>query len=227
MFDIDLFPLRLSLQVAAMATAICLVVGVALAWVLARRRFWGREILSALVTLPLILPPTVLGYYLLQVLGRRTVLGEFLENTFGIRIAFAWEGAVLASTIVALPLMVRSAQAAFENVDPSLENAARTLGRSDVAVFFTVTLPLAWQGVVAGMALTFARAVGEFGATIMLAGNIPGRTQTMPVAIYDAWQSGDAALANALVGILTVTSVLSLLIIGRLVRLPGRASARW
>ena len=222
MFDIDLFPLRLSLQVAAMATAICLVVGVGLAWLLARRRFWGRELLSALVALPLILPPTVLGYYLLQVLGRRTVLGEFLENTFGIQIAFAWEGAVLASTIVALPLMVRSAQAAFENVDPSLENAARTLGRSNVAVFFTVTLPLAWQGVVAGMALAFARAVGEFGATIMLAGNIPDRTQTMPVAIYDAWQSGNAALANVLVGILTVTSVLSLLIIGRLVRLPGR-----
>lgn len=221
MFDVDLFPLRLSLQVAAMATAICLVVGVALAWLLARRRFWGRELLSALVTLPLILPPTVLGYYLLQVLGRRTVVGEFLEDTFGIRIAFAWEGAVLASAIVALPLMVRSAQAAFENVDPSLENAARTLGRSNVAVFFTVTLPLAWQGVLAGMALTFARAIGEFGATIMLAGNIPGRTQTMPVAIYDAWQSGDAALANALVGILTVTSVLSLLVIGRLVRLPA------
>ncbi|MDP2949547.1 MAG: molybdate ABC transporter permease subunit [Chloroflexota bacterium] len=220
MFDIDLFPLRLSLQVAGLATAICLVVGVALARLLARRRFWGRDILSALVTLPLILPPTVLGYYLLQVLGRRTAVGAFLEDVFGIQIAFAWEGAVLASTIVALPLMVRSAQAAFESVDPSLENAARTLGRSDLGVFFTITLPLAWQGVAAGTALTFARAIGEFGATIMLAGNIPGKTQTMSVAIYDAWQSGDAALANALVGILTVTSVLSLLVIGRLVRVP-------
>jgi molybdate transport system permease protein len=162
----------------------------------------------------------VLGYYLLQVLGRRSLAGEFLEDTFGLRLAFAWEGAVIASTIVALPLMVRSAQAAFEAVDPSLENTARTLGRTNLAVFFTVTLPLAWPGVVAGTALAFARAVGEFGATIMFAGNIPGQTRTMPVAIYDAWQSGDTALANSLVAILTVTSVLSLLVIGRLLRVP-------
>ena len=222
MFDIDLSPLRLSLQVAALATAICLVLGVGLAWVLARRQFWGRGILSALVTLPLVLPPTVLGYYLLQALGRRSLVGEFLEDTFGLRLAFAWEGAVIASTIVALPLMVRSAQAAFEAVDPSLENTARTLGRTNLAVFFTVTLPLAWPGVAAGTALAFARAVGEFGATIMFAGNIPGQTRTMPVAIYDAWQSGDAALANTLVAILTVTSLLSLLVIGRLVRV-----SRW
>jgi len=215
---VDLFPLRLSLQVAALATAICLVVGVALAWLLARRQFWGRGVLSALVTLPLVLPPTVLGYYLLQVLGRRSLVGEFLEDAFGLRIVFAWEGAVVASTIVALPLMVRSAQAAFEAVDPSLENTARTLGRTNLAVFFTVTLPLAWQGVAAGTALAFARAIGEFGATLMLAGNIPGRTQTMPIAIYDAWQSGDAALANTLVAILTITSLLSLLVIGRLLR---------
>jgi molybdate transport system permease protein len=118
--------------------------------------------------------------------------------------------------------MVRSAQAAFEAVDPSLENTARTLGRTNLAVFFTVTLPLAWPGVVAGTALAFARAVGEFGATLMLAGNIPGRTQTMPIAIYDAWQSGDSALANTLVAILTVTSLLSLLVIGRLLRV-----SRW
>jgi molybdate transport system permease protein len=215
---VDLFPLRLSLQVAALATAICLVLGVALAWLLARRQFWGRGVLSALVTLPLVLPPTVLGYYLLQVLGRRSLVGEFLEEAFGLRIVFAWEGAVVASTIVALPLMVRSAQAAFEAVDPSLENTARTLGRTNLAVFFTVTLPLAWQGVAAGTALAFARAVGEFGATLMLAGNIPGKTQTMPIAIYDAWQSGDAALANTLVAILTITSLLSLLVIGRLLR---------
>jgi molybdate transport system permease protein len=215
---VDLFPLRLSLQVAALATAICLVLGVALAWLLARRQFWGRGVLSALVTLPLVLPPTVLGYYLLQVLGRRSLVGEFLEDAFGLRIVFAWEGAVVASTIVALPLMVRSAQAAFEAVDPSLENTARTLGRTNLAVFFTVTLPLAWQGVAAGTALAFARAVGEFGATLMLAGNIPGKTQTMPIAIYDAWQSGDAALANTLVAILTITSLLSLLVIGRLLR---------
>jgi molybdate transport system permease protein len=214
----DLFPLRLSLQVATLATTICLVLGVGLAWLLARRQFWGRGVLSALVTLPLVLPPTVLGYYLLQVLGRRSLVGEFLEDAFGLRIVFAWEGAVIASTIVALPLMVRSAQAAFEAVDPSLENTARTLGRTNLAVFFTVTLPLAWQGVAAGTALAFARAIGEFGATLMLAGNIPGRTQTMPIAIYDAWQSGDAALANTLVAILTVTSLLSLLVIGRLLR---------
>jgi len=221
-FDVDLFPLRLSLQVAALATAICLPPGVGLAWLLARRHFWGRDILAALVVLPMILPPTVLGYYLLQGLGRRSLVGEFLEDAFGLRLAFAWEGAVIASAVVALPLMVLSARAAFEAVDPSLENTARTLGRTNLAVFFTVTLPLAWPGVVAGTVLAFARAIGEFGATLMFAGNIPGKTQTMPIAIYDAWQSGDDALANTLVAILTVTSLLSLLVIGRLLRV-----SRW
>ena len=218
MFDVDLAPLRLSLQVAALATAICLAPGVALAWLLARRQFWGRDVLAVLVVLPMILPPTVLGYYLLQVLGRRSLVGEFLEDAFGLRLAFAWEGAVIASAVVALPLMVLSARAAFEAVDPSLENTARTLGRTNLAVFFTVTLPLAWPGVVAGTVLAFARAVGEFGATLMFAGNIPGKTQTMPIAIYDAWQAGDTALANTLVAILTVTSLLSLLVIARLLR---------
>jgi len=217
-FDVDLAPLRLSLQVAALATAICLAPGVALAWLLARRQFWGRDVLAVLVVLPMILPPTVLGYYLLQVLGRRSLVGEFLEDAFGLRLAFAWEGAVIASAVVALPLMVLSARAAFEAVDPSLENTARTLGRTNLAVFFTVTLPLAWPGVVAGTVLAFARAVGEFGATLMFAGNIPGKTQTMPIAIYDAWQAGDTALANTLVAILTVTSLLSLLVIARLLR---------
>ncbi|MFQ5880197.1 MAG: molybdate ABC transporter permease subunit [Dehalococcoidia bacterium] len=218
--DIDLFPLRLSLQVAAVATAACLVVGVALAWALSRRRFWGRSLVEALVTLPLVLPPTVLGYYLLQVLGRQTAIGRFLEGTFGISIAFSWLGAAVASAVVALPLMARSAQAALEGVDPTLERVARTLGRSNLAVFLAVTLPLAWRGIAAGTVLTFARAMGEFGATVMVAGNIPERTQTMSVAIFDAWQAGDMALTNTLAAILTATSVVSIAFITWLIRLP-------
>lgn len=218
--DLDLFPLRLSLQVAALSTLNCLIIGVALAWILARWRFWGHDLLAALIVLPLLLPPTVLGYYLLRVLGRQSLIGSLLEGSFGVQIAFTWIGAVAAATISALPLMVAGAQAAIESVDPNLEKVARTLGRSDLAIFFTITLPLAWRGVAAGIALSFARAMGEFGATLMIAGNIPGRTQTMPIAIYDAWQRGDLATTNSLVAILTLTSLVSLVIMTRLARAP-------
>lgn len=218
--DIDLFPLRLSLQVATVATAACLVFGVALAWILARHRFWGRSLLEALVTVPLVLPPTVLGYYLLQAFGRQTAIGRLFEGTFGVSIAFSWLGAAIASAVVAMPLMVRSAQAALEGVDPTLERVARTLGRSNRAVFLTITLPLAWRGIAAGTVLAFARAIGEFGATIMVAGNIPGKTQTMSVAIFDAWQAGDMALTNTLAAILLATTVLAVVFMTWLIRLP-------
>ncbi len=221
MLGVDLFPLYLSLKVASLATAISFVIGLLLAWILARCEFPGRGLLSALVSLPIVLPPTVLGYYLLVAIGRQSPLGRLLENVFGVTLVFTWEAAVLASCLVSIPLLVRSAQASLESVDRSLENAARTLGRSDLAVFITVTVPLAWRGILAGTGLAFARALGEFGATLMVAGNIPGQTQTMPVAIYDAVQSGDMVLANILVAIVTVVALAILILLGRTAKLGG------
>ena len=209
-------PLALSLKVAGWATLLNLLFGVAIAYGLARWRSSVRDLVDSILTLPLVLPPTVLGYYLLVVLGRRGVVGEWLEK-WGIELVFTWQGAVIASTIVAFPLVLKSARAAFENVDPQLENAARVLGISEAAVFFRVTLPLASKGITAGVLLAFARALGEFGATLMIAGNLPGRTQTLSVAIYAAVQAGDDNTANLLVLITSITCVLLLLIAGRLV----------
>ncbi|QRX83100.1 molybdate ABC transporter permease subunit [Glaciimonas sp. PAMC28666] len=209
-------PLALSLKVAGWATLLNLLFGVAIAYGLARWRSSARDLVDSILTLPLVLPPTVLGYYLLVVLGRRGVVGEWLEK-WGIELVFTWQGAVIASTIVAFPLVLKSARVAFENVDPQLENAARVLGISEAAVFFRVTLPLASKGIAAGVLLAFARALGEFGATLMIAGNLPGRTQTLSVAIYAAVQAGDDNTANLLVLITSVTCVLLLLIAGRLV----------
>ena len=208
--------LALTLKVAAWATAINLVLGVAVGWLLARRRFIGREVLDAVLTLPLVLPPTVVGYYLLVVIGRRGWLGHWLHDTFGINLIFTWQGAVIAATLVAFPLVLKSARAAFEGVDAQLEQAARVLGLGEWAVFFRVTLPMAWRGVLAGVLLAFARALGEFGATLMVAGSIPGRTQTLSVAIYEAVQAGQDSTANTLVLITSVTCVAVLLSAGRL-----------
>lgn len=209
-------PLALSLKVAGWATLLNLLFGVAIAYGLARWRSSARDLVDSILTLPLVLPPTVLGYYLLVVLGRRGAIGEWLEK-WGIELVFTWQGAVIASTIVAFPLVLKSARAAFENVDPQLENAARVLGISETAVFFRVTLPLASKGITAGVLLAFARALGEFGATLMIAGNLPGRTQTLSVAIYAAVQAGDDNTANLLVLITSLTCVFLLLIAGRLV----------
>ncbi|MDO8670638.1 MAG: molybdate ABC transporter permease subunit [Dehalococcoidia bacterium] len=216
MTDIDLFPLYLSLKVAFAATGVSFVVGLSIAWMLARLSFVGKSLVASLVMLPMVLPPTVLGYYLLVMIGRQGFLGRFLAETFGVSLVFTWEAAVIASSIVSIPLLVRAAQAAFEGVDRSFENAARTLGRSEPAIFFTVTAPLAWRGILAGTTLAFLRALGEFGATLMVAGNIPGQTQTMPIAIYDAVQAGNTPLANLLVGVVTVTAIAVLLILDRL-----------
>lgn len=207
---------------AGIATIISFLIGTGLAWLLARRRFWGKEILAALVTIPLVLPPTVLGYYLLTTVGRQSPVGRFLADDLGMTLVFTWQAAVIASCIVSLPLMVRTAQASMEAIDPDLEKAARTLGRSDLSIFLTITVPLAWRGILAGTALAFARAIGEFGATLMVAGNIPGRTQTMAVAIYDAVQAGRLTLANTLVVILTAVTVSALAILGWAGRGPER-----
>ena len=208
--------LALSLKVAGWATALNLVLGVAAGFALARWRFPGRELLDAVLTLPMVLPPTVLGYYLLVVIGKRGWLGSWLWDAFGVNLIFTWQGAVIAATIVAFPLVMKSARAAFEGVDPQLERAARVLGLNEWALFFRVTLPMAWRGVLAGVLLAFARALGEFGATLMVAGSIPGKTQTLSVAVYEAVQAGQDDTANLLVLIVSVTCVVVLLAAGRL-----------
>ncbi|MNX48713.1 Molybdenum transport system permease protein ModB [compost metagenome] len=216
-------PLLLSLKVAGWATLLAAVAGTAAAYGLSRWRWPGRDLLDAILTLPLVLPPTVLGYYLLVLLGRRGIIGETLAK-WDIELIFTWQGAVIAAAIVAFPLVFKSARAAFENVDAQLENAARVLGVSEVGVFFRVTLPLAARGIVAGVLLAFARALGEFGATLMIAGSLPGRTQTLSVAIYEAVQAGDDRTANLLVLVTSMTCVVVLVAAGKL--LPVGASRR-
>lgn len=212
----DSFPILLSLRVATLSTLLAGVAGVGLAWLLTRKRLPGRPLLESVVLLPLVLPPTVVGFYLLLLLGGAGALGAALEAA-GLQIIFTWRAAVLAATVASLPLVVKVVQAAFEAIDPRLEAAAKTL-RPAPSVFLSLTLPLAWRGILAGLVLAFARGMGEFGITLMLAGSIPGRTQTLPLAIYDAVQANDLAQANALalttVGIVTVL----LLVLSRLPR---------
>jgi molybdate transport system permease protein len=208
--------LSLSVRVAVLATLVNAAVGIPLAYVLARRRFRGRALVDLVVTLPLVLPPTVTGYYLILLLGRRGWLGAPVYAATGWSIAFTWYAAVVAATVMALPLLVRTARAAIDSVDRSLEQAAHTLGRSEWRTALEVTLPLARNGILAGLVLAFARALGEFGATLMLAGNIPGRTATVPLAIYTAVQTGEEHAALVLVGLLTVLSCIVLVIANRL-----------
>jgi molybdate transport system permease protein len=202
------FPLRLSLQVAAVATALVAAVGLPLAYTLATREFRGKSLLDVALTLPLVLPPIVTGYYLLLIVGRNGVLGKAAQ-ALGLsapQITFTWGAAVLASFAVALPFTVRTARAAFEGVDRELIATSLTLGRSELATAALVTLPLSSRGVIAGLVLSFARALGEFGATVMVAGNIPGRTNTMPLEIHNAVVYGDWLSATVLVAIFTVVS---------------------
>jgi len=212
----NLSALALSIRVALVATLLNAAIGIPLAYLLARRRFRGRGVVDLLVTLPLVLPPTVTGYYLIVVLGRRGWLGAPIYGLTGWTIAFTWYAAVVAATIMALPLLVRTARAAIESVDRDLEKAAFTLGRSEWRTALEVTLPLARNGILAGLVLAFARALGEFGATLMLAGNIPGRTTTVPLAIYTSVQTGETGEALALVAMLTALSCVVLVVAGRL-----------
>ncbi len=216
--------LALSLKVSLLATAIDLVLGVAVGYLLARKRFPGRDLLDAMLTLPMVMPPTVLGYYLLVLLGRRGAIGGWLQDTFGINLIFTWQGAVIAAAVVAFPLVFKPARAAFESIDERIENAGRVLGVSELALFFRVTLPLAWRGILAGVLLAFARALGEFGATLMVAGSIPGRTQTLSIAVYEAVQAGQDDIANGLVIITSVLCIAVLLTAGRLA--PGQPLRR-
>jgi len=201
--QVDWHPVILSLRVALIAVLAVACLGLPLARVLARKQFPGKDVLEAVITLPLVLPPSVIGYILLLLIGKNGVVGQLLQD-MGISLIFTWWAAVLASTVVAFPLMYQSAKAAFSGVDINCEKAARTLGAGELRIFFTITLPLAWQGILAGIVLSFARALGEFGATLMVAGNIPMRTQTVPLAIYFAVESGNEAAARTLVAIITI-----------------------
>ena len=215
----DPFPLLLSLQVALVATLLALIAGVALGWVFARRPFPGSKLIEAVCVLPLVLPPTVIGYGILVLAGRRSPLGSWLRAHCDYTIIFNWHGAVVASAVVALPLVLKSASAAFAGVDRTLEAAARTLRQSPWSVFVRITLPLAWPGILAGALLAFARAMGEFGASLMVAGSIPHQTQTLSMAIYDAVQAGQDDTALLLVLLTSAISIAVLLLSGRFLSL--------
>lgn len=211
-------PLFLTLKVSTLATALATLPAVAIARIAQIRDFPGRDMVDAILTLPMVLPPTVLGYYIIVILGRRGVLGAYLWEAFGVSIMFTWEGAVIAAAVVAFPLVYRSARAAFEGVDSNLENAARTLGASEMVIFFRVSMPLAMRGLIAGVMLALARAMGEFGATLMVAGNLPGKTQTLSLAVYSATQAGNDTLANELVLLISVVCVALLVIVAKIIK---------
>ena len=218
-----LIPLLLTLKVAGWATFGAAAAGILVGFAVARLRFPGREVLDAMMTLPMVMPPTVLGYYLLVLVGRRGPVGAWLESNLGITLVFTWQGAAVAAAVVAFPLVYKAARAAFEGVERQFEQAARVLGKSETAVFLQVTLPLAWRGILAGAMLAFARAMGEFGATLMVAGSLPGKTQTLSIAVYEAVQAGRDDVANFLVVVTSLVCIFILLGTGRLLRPPVQA----
>jgi len=209
---------KLSLLVVTVATFLVGVVGTGLGYVLAKRQFRAKELCDAILMLPMVLPPTVTGYYLILLLGRRGWIGRYIYSLTGWSLAFTWQGAVVAAGVMALPIMVKSARAALESVDARYEMVSFSLGKGEFETFFRVTLPLARRGLVAGIVLSFARALGEFGATLMLAGNIPGKTQTMPLAIFEAFIAGEDRQAQVLALILTLASVATIYLTNILTR---------
>jgi molybdate transport system permease protein len=210
--DLEWEAVRLSLRVALLSVAGSLPFGIAMAWVLARRSFPGKTLLDALVHIPLVVPPVVVGYGLLVLFGRRGPIGAWLYDQFGITLIFTWKGAALAAAIMAFPLMVRAIRLSLEAVDRKLEAAARTLGAGPFDVFLSVTLPLALPGVLVGVVLSFARSLGEFGATIVFVGNIPGQTRTIPIAIYTLTQQPEGDLAALRLSIIAVVLSLAALV---------------
>lgn len=216
MLDQIWFPLSITLWIATMSSLLVLCSGVVIAYIFARRDFRGKKLAELLVTLPLVLPPTVIGYLLVILVGKNGFIGHLIFNVLGTGIMFTRQAAVIAAYTVSLPLMVRTAQAAIEAVDKELEYAAYILGRSEIETALLITLPLAKRGILAGLVLSFARAVGEFGATLMLAGNIPGKTNTMSISIYSAFQAGNNELAQVLVLILVLMSLLFIALTGKI-----------
>lgn len=204
----DIIPILLSLKVAIASVLIVTCLSIPVAGHMVKREFPGKDFVESLITLPLVLPPSVVGFILLYIFGKNGPLGRLLEAMFNVRVVFTIWGAIIAAVVVSFPLMYQSVKASIESVDPNLENAARTLGAGEFKVFLTITLPLAWNGVLAGFVLAFARSLGEFGATLMIAGNIPGKTQTMPLAIYFYSEAGMSQEAIILVLIMTIFSFL-------------------
>lgn len=213
--QINWFPLYLSFKVAAISTILSLIIGITVAIILAKKEFIGKELVASIFTLPIIFPPTVIGYFLLVVFGRYSFIGQAYKALTGSFLIFTWQGAVIAAFIVSVPFLIRTVRASIESINPDIEKAARTLGLSEYQILIKITLPLAWRGIIAGVTLAFAKALGEFGATLMIAGNIPDKTQTMSIAIYDAIQSGDTSLASLMAVILSITAMLSLLVINK------------
>lgn len=223
MDQINLFPLFLSIRVAFTATLFTILIGLPIAFYLSRSKSRFTDFLDTIITLPIVLPPTVLGYYLLVLLGRQSWIGSFLEEKLNIMVVFTPTGAVIAAMIVSIPYLIKAAKAAFSSIDPNVVNAARVLGRTELNIFFSIIIPLAWRGIAAGVTLGFARALGDFGTTLMVAGSIPNKTMTMPIAIYDALLAGNRELANVLVLIMTVVSLIVLYTINRLERRVSKA----
>jgi molybdate transport system permease protein len=219
---VDLHPLLLSFEVATLATILAALVGIGVAALLANFRFPGRDVLDVLFTAPMVMPPTVLGYYVLVLLGRRSMIGHAFESLTGTSIVFTLTGAVIAATIGALPLVVKNVRAALEETDPTLILAARTLGATRLRAFFSVQLPLATRGIVAALMLAFARAVGDFGVTLMVAGDIPGKTRTASLAIYSAIQGQREQEATTMVVVLTFLVLSLLYAVGKLTARPER-----
>ncbi|CAE6939735.1 molybdate ABC transporter permease subunit [Vibrio alginolyticus] len=213
MTELEYQALILSLKVGAYAVLWLIPLGILLAWLLSRKEFWGKSILDSLIHLPLVLPPVVIGYLLLVSLGRQGFLGSWLYEHFGLVFSFNWKGAVLACIVVALPLMVRSVRLSLESVDPKLEHAASTLGASPLKVFMTITLPLTIPGIITGTMLSFARSLGEFGATISFVSNIPGETQTIPLAMYNFIETPGAEMQAARLCVISILLALSTLMI--------------
>ncbi len=225
MTEAELAIALLSLKVAGVATVAALAPAIGLAWLLARRRFWGKSALEAAVNLPLVLPPVVVGFALLELFGRNGPVGAWLYDSFGLRVAFTWEGAALAAAVMGFPLVVRAARLAFEAVDQDLDEAARTLGAGPWRRFATIALPLALPGVVAGALLGFARGLGEFGATIAFAGNLPGETRTLPIAIYTALQSPGGEDAAGRLVVLSILLALAAVVVAESLAAAARRRA--
>ncbi len=215
MADINFFPLFLSLKVAMTATFFSIIVGLPTAYFLSRSDHRAADFVDTVLTLPVVFPPTVLGYYLLVLLGRQSWIGKFLEEQFDIMIVFTPVGAIVAASVVSIPFLIKSARAAFSGIDSDILNAAKLLGRSEINIFFSICIPLAWRGIAAGIIMSFARAFGDFGATLMVAGSIPDQTLTMPIAIYDSMLAGKTELTNKLVMIMTGTAAIFLFLLNR------------
>lgn len=220
----DMFAIMLSLKVASAATFINVIIGIPISYILARKDFFGKSVVDTITTLPMVLPPTVVGFYLLFILGKNGFIGRFLYERFDITIVFTWYAAVLASQLVSMPLMIRASKAAISSVDKEFENVSYTLGKSKLYTIFNVTLPLARKGIITGIVLAFCRALGEFGATIMVAGNIPGKTTTMPVAVYSSFYSSQDYKLYFFVAVFTIISFAAVFFVNKMEKIWAKTA---